>query len=97
MDNEMIARCGTYCGICVWKDKINCLGCKGQKGNMFYGECDKALCCISKGYEHCGLCPDMPCEKLLDLFNDSEHGDKGARLHNLQNWAVGNYIYEKLR
>ena len=97
MDNEMIARCGTYRGICVWKDKINCLGCKGQKGNMFYGECDKAVCCISKGYEHCGLCPDMPCEKLLDLFNDPEHGDKGARLHNLRNWAVGNYIYEKLR
>ena len=73
MDNEMIARCGTYCGICVWKDKINCLGCKGQKGNMFYGECDKAVCCISKGYEHCGLCP------------------------YLRNWAVRNYIYEKLR
>lgn len=39
---------------------------------MFYGECDKAVCCISKGYEHCGLCPDMPCKKLLDLFNVHE-------------------------
>ena len=64
MEREMMARCGTYCGVCAWKDRIHCLGCQGQKGEMFFGPCDKALCCMEKGYEHCGLCPEMPCEKL---------------------------------
>lgn len=96
MDKNMIAFCGTYCGVCEWKDKIGCKGCKGNKGEMFWGECDKAKCCMEKGFEHCGECPDMPCRKLKELFGDAEHGDGGARLHNLNNWKAGNYVYEKL-
>ena len=38
----------------------------------------------------------MPCQKLRELFDDSEHGDHGARLRNLNNWKDGNYVYEKL-
>lgn len=30
------------------------------------------------------------------MFGDPEHGDKGVRLRNLQNWKKGNYVYEKL-
>lgn len=97
MDKNMMAMCGTYCGICQWKDSIGCHGCKECGGTMFWGICDKAACCIDKGYDHCGLCPDMPCEKLKDLFSDPEHGDQGARLHNLKNWADGNFVYKKLR
>ena len=63
---------------------------------MFWGECDKAKCCLDKGLEHCGECADMPCRKLRDLFDDPEHGDHGVRLRNLNNWKAGNYIYEKL-
>lgn len=51
---------------------------------------------MEKDYEHCGYCPEMPCAMLLDLFNDSEHGDSGARLNNLRNWTQGKYVYEKL-
>ena len=96
MEKSMLAFCGTYCGVCEWKDKVGCKGCKASAGAMFWGECDKAKCCIDKGFEHCGECADMPCEKLRELFDDPEHGDKGARLHNLQNWKNGNYDYEKL-
>ena len=96
MDKSMIAYCGTYCGVCEWKDKVGCKGCKACAGDMFWGECDKAKCCIEKGYEHCGQCADMPCDKLNDLFGDPEHGDGGARLRNLQNWNNKNYVYEKL-
>lgn len=96
MDKNLIAFCGAYCGTCEWKDKMNCKGCKECKSHMFWGQCDKAKCCIAKGFEHCGYCPDMPCKKLLTLFNDPEHGDSGARLNNLKNWANGKYIYEKL-
>ena len=49
-----------------------------------------------KGLEHCGECPDMPCQKLRELFDDPEHGDSGARLRNLNNWKAGNYVYERL-
>lgn len=96
MDKTMMAFCGTYCGVCEWKDKMNCRGCQECQSNVFWGKCDKAECCIERGFEHCGHCPDIPCQKLLDLFNDPEHGDKGARLSNLKNWKNGNYVYEEL-
>ena len=96
MDKNMMAFCGTYCGVCEWKDKMNCKGCQECQSNVFWGQCDKAKCCIERGFEHCGYCPDMPCQKLLDLFNDPEHGDNGVRLNNLKNWTNGNYVYEKL-
>ena len=38
----------------------------------------------------------MPCQKLRELYCDPDHGDRGARLHNLNNWKAGNYVYEKL-
>lgn len=96
MDKSMIAYCGSYCGVCEWKKKLGCNGCKANAGKMFWGECDKAMCCIEKGYEHCGQCSELPCAKLKLLFGDPEHGDKGVRLHNLQNWNNENYVYEKL-
>lgn len=96
IDRKMAAFCGTYCGVCEWKDKIGCKGCKANEGAMFWGECDKAKCCMEKGLEHCGECPNMPCQKLRELFDDPEHGNRGARLRNLNNWKAGNYVYERL-
>ncbi len=97
MDHSLKAMCGAYCGICEWKEKTGCGGCKTSAAQMFWGECDKAKCCLEKGYEHCGMCPDVPCQKLLDLFADPEHGDAGARLRNMKSWADGQSTYEKLR
>ena len=76
--------------------KTGCRGCRASAGNMFWGECDKAKCCIEKGISHCGCCDRVPCAKLELLFSDPEHGDDGSRLCNLQNWKNGNYTYEKL-
>jgi hypothetical protein len=97
MDKKMMAFCGTYCSICEWKDKMNCLGCQECQSNMFWGKCDIAKCCIDRGYDHCGYCADMPCQKLSDMIADPEHGDKGkgTRIKNLRNWANGDLIYEK--
>ncbi len=97
MDKEMIAYCGAYCGDCEWRQKIGCKGCKANAGKMFWGECDKATCCISKGYSHCGECDELPCKTLTELFCDPEHGDNGERLENLKNWKKGNYCYKKLQ
>ena len=96
LDWNMTAYCGAYCGVCEWKDKIGCKGCKANAGTMFWGECDKAKCCIGKGLAHCGECPDVPCRKLQDLFRDPEHGDRGARLRNLTGWKAGKDTFEKL-
>lgn len=96
MDKNLIAYCGTYCGACEWKEKIGCKGCKANGGKMFWGECDKAKCCIDKGLAHCGECDKLPCQMLKDLFADPEHGDGGVRLENLQNWKNGKYTYKNL-
>lgn len=96
INKDMIAYCGAYCEVCEWKDKIGCKGCKANQGNMFWGECDKAKCCIEKGFNHCGECSNLPCKKLKELFDDSEHGDKGVRLRNLINWKNEVYTYEEL-
>ena len=96
LDKSMIAFCGTYCKVCEWKDKIGGNGCKANQGVLFWGECDKAKCCIEKGLNHCGECSNLPCQKLKDFFSDPEHGDSGIRLNNLINWKNGKDVYEKL-
>lgn len=95
-DKDMMAFCGAYCGVCEWKDAVGCKGCKAQAGEMFWGECDKAKCCIGKGHAHCGECASLPCQMLLDLFADPEHGDQGERLRNLQGWKKGAHTFERL-
>ena len=97
MDTALIGMCGAYCGDCSWKEKTGCAGCQACQGQMFWGECDKARCCMGKGFPHCGHCPEMPCEKLRALFADPEHGDNGGRQRNLENWKSGQWTFESLR
>ena len=89
MKSEMMAYCGTYCETCDWKEKTNCKGCKKQDSNMFWGKCKIAACAIEKNLNHCGECKELPCQKLKDAFNNTEHGDNGERLKNLLNWKNG--------
>ncbi len=96
MEKSMQAYCGTYCGTCAWREKTGCKGCKANAGEMFWGTCDKAKCCIAKGLDHCGDCGEMPCAMLQDLFNDPEHGDGGERLRNLQSWRRGEATFQQL-
>lgn len=93
MDRDQIAYCGSYCENCKWKEQTGCKGCKASQGNMFYGECSVAKCTIAKELEHCGLCPDLPCETLQAAFDNPEHGDNGERLSNLKTWARGEETY----
>lgn len=97
MDKQMIGMCGAYCGECEWKEKTNCPGCQKCHGNLFWGDCSIAKCSIENGFNNCGHCPNLPCDKLQDAFNNKEHGDNGERLINLNNWASGKEIYLKLR
>jgi hypothetical protein len=96
MDQEMMAMCGAYCGSCEWKPKTQCPGCFNAKGKMFWGVCDVAKCALEKGFRHCGLCPDVPCQTLQQYFDHPEHGDNGERLANLKAWAQGETTYQAL-
>jgi len=96
MNREMISKCGDYCEVCDWREKMNCPGCQKAKGMMFHGECTVAKCASEKGLEHCGVCEKMPCQPLTDAFNQPDHGDNGERKQNLENWSKGNYTFIEL-
>ncbi|HYE83070.1 MAG TPA: DUF3795 domain-containing protein [Clostridia bacterium] len=93
----MIGRCGTYCGVCEWKDRMKCPGCQECQGRPFWGECFVAKCSIGKGIYHCGHCIKVPCEELKAAYNTPGHEDHGERLTNLKNWANGIEEYLELR
>ena len=84
------SRCGLLCTGCTFKVSHNCKGCMEMDGKPFWGECPVAVCCIDKGYLHCGDCPDMPCD-ILHEFScvEGENCDKpkGARLEMLKYWG----------
>ena len=42
----------------------------------------------NKGIVHCGECPDIPCELLMQYSCDPEHGDtpQGARIEQSKRW-----------
>jgi hypothetical protein len=96
MDKQMIGMCGAYCGVCEWKEPTNCPGCQANHGKMFWGQCAISTCSIKKGYLHCGLCPELPCQMLQGAFNHPQHGDNGERLANLKSWAEGKDTFLKL-
>lgn len=89
MDANLMSYCGTYCGACEWKEKMNCQGCKKHAGEVFWGTCKIASCAISKNLSHCGECEQLPCEKLTAAHNTEGHSDNGERLTNLKKWAKG--------
>jgi len=95
MDLDQIAMCGDYCGECAYREPFDCPGCQAACGDMVWGTCAVAKCCVSRGYRHCGQCPELPCATLQAAFDHPEHGDGGERLRNLRAWAAGDMSYIK--
>lgn len=87
MANDFAARCGIYCGDCKFREQMKCPGCVKAAGLMFWGECRVAICCNSRSLEHCGLCPEVPCDILNEFSYDATHGDNGARIERCKAWA----------
>jgi general stress protein 26 len=85
------SRCGLLCSGCTYKESHGCTGCLALDGKPFWGECDIAKCCLSKGYAHCGECPEIPCDILRDYScGDGDECDKpkGARIEVCKAWAA---------
>ncbi len=66
---RLAAICGLYCGTCESceiEQAGTCRACAYQLGLAVGGECLLFHCCVvERGLEHCGLCPDFPCQLFL--------------------------------
>lgn len=96
-----MAKCGMDCTSCRFALENDCPGCPyvippENREKLFEDEeCDVGICCTEKGFEHCGKCPDFPCEALKTVSFDTETGDGGARLMALK--AIRDNDYRKKR
>ena len=84
-DIALTAPCGLYCGDCEHLvDK--CRGCGSVAGKPFWAEqygvevCPLYGCSVNnKQLEHCGLCPDFPCETFNSLRDPSLSDEEAER------------------
>ncbi len=76
-------KCGTDCGQCGFKEKMNCKGCLEVDGKPFWGECDIYRCASENGLAHCGQCAKLPCEELREYIRT---GHNPHRMDNLLKW-----------
>jgi hypothetical protein len=68
MRRRLAAVCGRNCELCDAHLGGSCCGCGYQLGQTRRGECAVFQCCIvERGLEHCGLCPDYPCQVFVSL------------------------------
>ena len=82
------SRCGCICSKCEYKESANCPGCLIMDKPIWGDSCDLKSCCEAKNLEHCGLCPDFPCETMVKMAaGDIEHYNYGCRMENCRTWA----------
>lgn len=81
------SRCGLDCETCVNREECGCPGCFELEEGNWAGDCGVKKCCEDKLLEHCGLCPDFPCDLLRNTAFDLDEGDGGERLVTLKRWA----------
>jgi hypothetical protein len=71
---EHLTPCGIVCTNCKFLGNP-CLGCQRQQGQPFHGGiCEVYACVVSQGYEHCGECDSFPCQRIVGLATDPDHG-----------------------
>ena len=85
----MKSRCGTICDTKKCKEAygIDCAGCLNISKPAWGDSCPVKDCCESRGYDHCGQCPEIPCDILNEFAYDKEHGDNGKCIEQCRLWA----------
>jgi len=69
-----IGCCGAYCRTCrAFKDG-SCKGCKlgyatGER-DLAKAKCRIKVCCMNRGYQSCGDCPDLDTCDIIHSFHD---------------------------
>jgi hypothetical protein len=51
-------------------EEVTCRGCRSDRRAVYCKSCEIRDCIRRRGLDHCGLCPEFPCEKLI-AFRDS--------------------------
>jgi len=76
-DSKLAPACGIYCGACEHLNRL-CSGCGIVEGKPFWTAqsvhevCPIYQCCnTKKRLEHCGLCPEFPCDTFTSLRDPS--------------------------
>ena len=89
------SRCGVCCNQCERKEAVRCTGCATMEKPFWGGECGVKSCCEAKGLNHCGECPDFPCEMEAsmgtDMGFDAEPRLKQCRESPWRRYAVRGY------
>ncbi len=74
MGEAYLPCCGEFCSTCVYHTggkEPHCPGCGTVRGKPFWGRCPIYACADKKGVEHCGLCPDFPCDAFIGHYEES--------------------------
>ena len=82
------SRCGLLCSECAYREKMDCSGCVAITKPFWGDACPVKACCEGKKLDHCGSCPDCPCELLTRFAYDKEQGDNGNRIEQCKAWAA---------
>ncbi|MBU5225110.1 DUF3795 domain-containing protein [Clostridium senegalense] len=81
------SRCGVCCNNCERKENVNCSGCIDMKKPFWGGECGVKYCCEEKNYNHCGECPDFPCD-ILSNMGVEKGFDPSLKIEQCKKWAM---------
>ncbi len=82
--NKEMSVCGCVCSDCEYLKKSECSGCFKIKGKVWWASyisatvCPIYACVIDKKkINHCGRCPEIPCQLWRDLkdpnYTDEQH------------------------
>ena len=82
------SRCGVCCNQCERKEAVRCTGCATMEKPFWGGECGVKSCCEAKGLNHCGECPDFPCEMEASMGTDMGF-DAEPRLKQCRECLIG--------
>lgn len=86
------SRCGILCDKCDYREQTGCKGCVHIEKPFWGDSCSVKACCESKTYEHCGKCPDFPCDLLKQFSYDEKQGDNGKRIEQCKCWNDGGVL-----
>lgn len=65
--------CGNVCEECLFREKLQCPGCKNGPGKAWRSECELAKCCSEKGHQACTTCSfRTSCGKLWGRKDEPE-------------------------
>ena len=62
MNEELLGKCGFYCGSCPTYIKGGCTGCMEDHKT---GDCYTRDCVLQQGISCCGICDQFPCDTII--------------------------------